>query len=87
MFFLYCILASADETPCTSEQTGAMTTSSSILYPKLHFSISLHKESGELHINIVEGNPLSITILYSSVSRKILGDGCEPQVKIAIKLV
>ncbi|XP_067295594.1 synaptotagmin-13 isoform X1 [Pseudorasbora parva] len=52
--------ASADETPCTSEQTGAMTTSSSILYPKLHFSISLHKESGELHISIVEAENISV---------------------------
>ncbi|XP_065145556.1 synaptotagmin-13 isoform X1 [Paramisgurnus dabryanus] len=52
--------ASADETPYTSEQTGAMTTSSSILYPKLHFSISLHKESGELHINIVEAENISV---------------------------
>ncbi|KTG41687.1 hypothetical protein cypCar_00027795 [Cyprinus carpio] len=52
--------ASADETPCTSEQTGAMTTSSSILYPKLHFSISLHKENGELHISIVEAENISV---------------------------
>ncbi|XP_059368943.1 synaptotagmin-13-like [Carassius carassius] len=52
--------ASADETPCTSEQTGAMTKSSSILYPKLHFSISLHKENGELHISIVEAENISV---------------------------
>ncbi|KAG1971748.1 synaptotagmin-13 [Pimephales promelas] len=52
--------ASADETPCASEQTGAMTTSSSILYPKLHFSISLHKKSGELHISIVEAENISV---------------------------
>uniref|UniRef100_A0A8C2ADV6 Synaptotagmin XIII n=1 Tax=Cyprinus carpio TaxID=7962 RepID=A0A8C2ADV6_CYPCA len=52
--------ASTDETPCTSEQTGAMTTSSSILYPKLHFSISLHKGNGELHISIVEAENISV---------------------------
>lgn len=56
LIFISFTPASADEMSCTSEQTGAMTTSSSILYPKLHFSISLHKESGELHISIVEGN-------------------------------
>uniref|UniRef100_A0A672SMK0 Synaptotagmin XIII n=1 Tax=Sinocyclocheilus grahami TaxID=75366 RepID=A0A672SMK0_SINGR len=52
--------ASIDETPCTSEQTGAMTTSSFILYPKLHFSISLHKENGKLHISIVEAENISV---------------------------
>lgn len=64
LIFIFFILASADETPCTSEQTGAMTTSSSILYPKLHFSISLHKENGELHISIVEGNKHSYPLMF-----------------------
>lgn len=63
LMLFFCISASADETPCVSEQTGVMTTSNSILYPKLHFSISLHKESGELHINIVEGNPISYVVI------------------------
>ncbi|XP_056615308.1 synaptotagmin-13 [Triplophysa dalaica] len=52
--------ASADETPCVSEQTGVMTTSNSILYPKLHFSISLHKENAELHINMIEAENISV---------------------------
>lgn len=52
---------------CISEQTGGMTTSSSILYPKLHFSISLHKESGELHISIVEGNKHASTLFLKIV--------------------
>ncbi|XP_051573807.1 synaptotagmin-13-like [Myxocyprinus asiaticus] len=52
--------ATADETPCTSEQSNAMMKRSSILYPKLHFSISMHKESGELHICIIEAENISV---------------------------
>ncbi|TRY82397.1 hypothetical protein DNTS_002483 [Danionella cerebrum] len=51
---------SRDETPCITQQTGAMTSSCSISYPKLHFSISLHKHSGELCINIVEAENISV---------------------------
>ncbi|XP_051991952.1 synaptotagmin-13-like [Xyrauchen texanus] len=51
-------LPQQDETPCTSEQSSPMMTST--LYPKLHFSISLHKESGELHISIIEAENISM---------------------------
>ncbi|XP_052008199.1 synaptotagmin-13-like [Xyrauchen texanus] len=52
----------ADETHCNSEQSSGMTKRSSILYPKLHFSISMHKESGELHIVIIEAENISVDI-------------------------
>ncbi|KAK3509901.1 hypothetical protein QTP70_019374 [Hemibagrus guttatus] len=50
---------SADETPCAVEQSNAIL-SSSVLHPKLHFSLRLHTESRELHITIIEAEQVSM---------------------------
>ncbi|KAL7833882.1 hypothetical protein AOLI_G00288420 [Acnodon oligacanthus] len=51
---------SADETPCAVEQSSGMTTSSSVLHPKLHFSLRLHSQNRELHITIIEAENITI---------------------------
>ncbi|KAF4094437.1 hypothetical protein AMELA_G00014950 [Ameiurus melas] len=51
---------STDATPCAVEQSSAIPSSSSVLHPKLHFSLRLHTESRELHITIIEAEQVSM---------------------------
>ncbi|XP_026988786.2 synaptotagmin-13 [Tachysurus fulvidraco] len=51
---------STDETPCAVNQSNAIPSSSSVLHPKLHFSLRLHTESRELHITIIEAEQVSM---------------------------
>ncbi|XP_028813038.1 synaptotagmin-13 isoform X2 [Denticeps clupeoides] len=50
---------SADETPCTTELTGGMTTSSSIIHPKLHFSLTYSSQNKELHVTVIEAEHIA----------------------------
>ncbi|KAM9423327.1 synaptotagmin-13-like [Salvelinus alpinus] len=56
---------SKDKTPCARDLTNGMTTSSSILHPKLHFSLTYYTDQNELHITVIEAEYLSV------------GSGCE----------
>uniref|UniRef100_A0A8C7UCR9 C2 domain-containing protein n=1 Tax=Oncorhynchus mykiss TaxID=8022 RepID=A0A8C7UCR9_ONCMY len=56
---------SKDKTPCARALTNGMTTSSSILHPKLHFSLTYYTDQNELHITVIEAEHLSV------------GSGCE----------
>ncbi|XP_066510487.1 synaptotagmin-13-like [Hoplias malabaricus] len=53
---------SIDETPCAVEQSSGMTTSSSVLHPKLHFSLRLHSHNKELHITVIEAEHMSVDV-------------------------
>uniref|UniRef100_A0A4W5NTQ9 Synaptotagmin XIII n=1 Tax=Hucho hucho TaxID=62062 RepID=A0A4W5NTQ9_9TELE len=56
---------SKDETPCARDLTNGITTSSSILHPKLHFSLTYYTDQNELHITVIEAEHLCV------------GSGCE----------
>ncbi|XP_038825657.1 synaptotagmin-13-like [Salvelinus namaycush] len=56
---------SKDKTLCARDLTNGMTTSSSILHPKLHFSLTYYTDQNELHITVIEAEHLSV------------GSGCE----------
>ncbi|XP_010880326.2 synaptotagmin-13 [Esox lucius] len=51
---------SKDESPCARVLRNGMTTSSSIVHPKLHFSLTYHAEQNELHITIIEAEHVSV---------------------------
>uniref|UniRef100_A0A673XWI2 Synaptotagmin XIII n=1 Tax=Salmo trutta TaxID=8032 RepID=A0A673XWI2_SALTR len=65
---------SKDETPWARDLTNGMTRSSSILHPKLHFSLTYYTEQKELHITVIEAEHLSV------------GSGCEGYVAGALTL-
>lgn len=48
---------STDDTPCGTELSNGMTTSSSIIHPKLHFSLTYNTQSKDLHVTVIEGKP------------------------------
>ncbi|XP_063043812.1 synaptotagmin-13 [Engraulis encrasicolus] len=50
---------SMDETPCSTELSRGMTTSNSIIHPKLHFSLTYNTHSKELHITVIEAEHVS----------------------------
>uniref|UniRef100_A0A4W4FVD4 C2 domain-containing protein n=1 Tax=Electrophorus electricus TaxID=8005 RepID=A0A4W4FVD4_ELEEL len=49
-----------DETPCVTDQSSGFSSSSTVLHPKLHFSVCLHSESRELHITIIEAEHVCV---------------------------
>ena len=53
---------SCGEPQCADESAND-TVVSSLLHPKLHFSLTYHSQAEELHITVIEGEP--ITAAYS----------------------
>uniref|UniRef100_A0A4W4FVW6 C2 domain-containing protein n=1 Tax=Electrophorus electricus TaxID=8005 RepID=A0A4W4FVW6_ELEEL len=47
-------------TPCVTDQSSGFSSSSTVLHPKLHFSVCLHSESRELHITIIEAEHVCV---------------------------
>ncbi|XP_041917150.1 synaptotagmin-13 isoform X2 [Alosa sapidissima] len=51
---------STDDTPCGSELSNGMTTSSSIIHPKLHFSLTYNMQNKELHVTVIEAEHVAV---------------------------
>ncbi|XP_031425438.1 synaptotagmin-13 isoform X2 [Clupea harengus] len=77
---------STDDTPCDTELTNGMTTSSSSIHPKLHFSLTYNMQHKELHVTVIEAEHVTAEAgCEGYISGLLTTDGRERQAQTSVR--